>query len=283
MKALHSILPVLVGLLVIPAAAADIASGINRIRSRGCEGRRGISTPLKPSRGLDEVARIWSRGGRLHEAVARTDYRAVNSASMRVEGTDDEERILDVLSESYCHSILEPSFTEIGVYQKGKQVWVVVAAPFAVPSAADARKVADRVLVLVNRARASPRQCGSTGLPAVPPLQPSVQLDAAALAHARDMTSHSMFEHRGSDGSTPADRVSRTGYVWKSVGENIAAGSADAESVVKGWLDSPGHCRNIMGPQFTEMGLAYASDPKSEAGIYWSQVFGTPLPKPRKR
>ena len=85
-----------------------------------------------------------------------------------------------------------------------------------------------------------------------------------------------MFEHRGSDDSEPAVRVTRTGYRWRTVAENIAAGGTDAQTVVRGWLDSPGHCTNIMGAQFSEMGVAYAVDPKSRAGIYWAQVFASP-------
>jgi uncharacterized protein YkwD len=279
MKALPSVVLALASLLVLPAAHADIVAGINKIRARGCEGKRGVATPLNKSAGLDEVARAWSRGGRLTEAIARTDYRIVNSASMRVEGTNDERTILDVLKQGYCKNIVDASFTEIGLYQRGERVWVVVATPQALPTPADADTVAARVLTLVNRARATPRKCGSTSMPAVLPLKPSAQLDAAALAHAKDMTSHDFFEHRGSDGSTVADRVTRAGYLWQTVGENISAGAASAQGVVQGWLDSPGHCSNLMRAEFREMGIGYDTNPKTRAGIYWSQVFASPLEK----
>ncbi|WP_235810375.1 CAP domain-containing protein, partial [Pseudomonas syringae pv. coryli] len=45
--------------------------------------------------------------------------------------------------------------------------------------------------------------------------------------------------------------------------------------VVDGWLVSPGHCANLMSPGFRELGAAYAMDPKSDAGIYWTAMFGT--------
>jgi uncharacterized protein YkwD len=279
MKPLSSFLLVLASLLVVPAAHADIASGINKIRSRGCGGKRGVAVPFKASRGLEEVAKIWSRGGRLQQAVAQTDYRIVTSASMRVEGTNDERTILDVLNTNYCDTIVDPSYTELGVYQRGDRVWVVVATPFIAPAPEDASDIEQQVLVLVNRARAQARKCGTLIQPAVPPLTASVQLDAAAVAHARDMAAHDFFEHRGSDGSMVSDRVTRAGYPWKSVGENIAAGARTPESVVQGWLNSPGHCVNIMGAQFKEMGLGYATDRKSQSGIYWSQVFASPMDK----
>lgn len=49
-----------------------------------------------------------------------------------------------------------------------------------------------------------------------------------------------------------------------------------ANKVVDGWLASPGHCATLMNPDFTELGAAYAVDPKSDAGIYWTGLFGSP-------
>ena len=136
-------------------------------------------------------------------------------------------------------------------------------------------QVAARVLELVNEARAKPRKCGSRTFPKAPPLQLSPLLSRAALAHAQDMSAHKLFEHRGSDGSKPADRVARTGYDWLAVAENIAEGADNADVVVRGWLASPGHCTNIMGAQYQEMGLAYFTDFAHKGDIYWAQTFGT--------
>jgi uncharacterized protein YkwD len=269
-------LTVLTALLLPVIAFAALDDDVNAIRKRGCDGKPGVAAPLRTSRGLDAVAREWSRGGRLRDAIARTDYRAVNSASMHVDGARDERMLLNVLVENYCATILDSSFTEIGVHRSGGEVWIVVAAPFTAPSTKDAASVSREVLRLVNQARAASRKCGSRSFPAVAPLTLSPVLERAAQAHAKDMAKHSLFEHRGSDGSEPAMRVTRTGYRWRTVAENIAAGGPDAQTVVRGWLDSPGHCTNLMGAQFSEMGVAYAVDPKSRAGIYWAQVFASP-------
>ena len=67
---------------------------------------------------------------------------------------------------------------------------------------------------------------------------------------------------------------SQQGYRWRFVGENIAAGQGSPEQVVAGWLASPGHCANIMSPDFAEMGAAYAINPQAAMDIYWTQVFG---------
>ena len=260
-------------------AVADIDQGVNAIRQRGCENQAGGLVPLRRSAGLDKVAREWSKGGRLHEAIAKTDYRVANSSSMRIEGAKSERALLQIIAGNYCETVLDPQFTEIGVYQHGEITWIVVAVPLTLPKPDDMPQVAARVLKLVNEARAQPRKCGARAFPPVPPLQLSPLLSRAALAHAKDMSAHKLFEHRGSDGSMPADRVARAGYNWMAVGENIAEGAANAEVVVRGWLDSPGHCTNIMGAQYREMGLAYFTDFAHKGDIYWAQTFGTPQKK----
>lgn len=256
-------------------AAADIDKGVNAIRQRGCEGKKGLRDKLRRTRGLDEVARVWSKGGRLHEAIARTDYRIANSSSMRIEGAATEQALLQLVASTYCQVVLDPEFTEIGVYERGNTAWIVVALPLTLPTAEDMPQVATRVLLLVNEARSEPRRCGSRSFTRVPPLKLSTILSRAALAHAKDMSANKLFEHRGSDGSTPAERATRAGYKWMAVGENIAEGAASAEVVVRGWLNSPGHCVNIMSPQFEEMGLAYFTDFAHKGNIYWAQAFGT--------
>ena len=132
-----------------------------------------------------------------------------------------------------------------------------------------------RIVDLVNVARSSGRKCGSERFSAAPPLRASGKLDEAAARHARDMAKKKYFEHRGSDGSQPRDRVLRAGYQSRLTGENIALGPESAEEVVDGWLDSPGHCANIMDSRFQDIGVGLASG-KKRGQIYWVQTFGAP-------
>ena len=90
------------------------------------------------------------------------------------------------------------------------------------------------------------------------------------------MAAGNFLEHEGRDGSTPAQRATRAGYDWRSIGENIAMGQTTPELVVQAWLKSPEHCANIMEPGFAQMGVAFAVRPDSEGGIYWAQSFGRP-------
>ena len=260
---------------VTGSQAADLVDHVNALRSRGCPGGAAVSTKLRQTRALDAVAKAWSQGGLLQQALDSTGYRALSSSSMRVSGATNEQAIIVILAEHYCRIVTDRAFTEIGVERRGRDAWMVVATPLDLPSPREANAIARTVLELVNAARARPRKCGGTAFQAAPPVTLSATLNKAALQHAQDMARSHHFEHEGTDGSTPADRATRAGYRWRYVAENIAAGAPNAKTVVDGWLNSPGHCMNIMGPQYREMGIAFALNPKSAAGIYWAQTFAT--------
>lgn len=257
-------------------ASADLTADINQLRKQGCGGRAGITLGFEPSRELDAVAREWSRGGSLSDALKKTNYRTLNSASIRLQGAANDAAILRVLANNYCEAVLNPVFTAIGLFRGPQDVRVVVAAPVIIPSPSDAQPISARVLTLVNEARSKPRKCGKVSFEAAPTLMLSDTLTRTAVAHAKDMATHDFLEHEGSDGSTPGQRATRAGYPWRNIAENIATGATTADAVVGGWLESPGHCANLMSAQFTQMGIAYATEPGNRAGIYWSQLFGRP-------
>jgi uncharacterized protein YkwD len=90
------------------------------------------------------------------------------------------------------------------------------------------------------------------------------------------MATYGYMDHTGRDGSSPAQRITRSGYRWREVGENLASGIMTPEDAVAGWLHSPEHCANLMDPAFRHMGVAYAVNPRNDAGVYWALEFGTP-------
>lgn len=272
-------LAALLGTCVLGAPAqADLLDRLNQLRFKDCRATVARAPALRRSSGLDAVAHEWSKGGRLADAVARTSYLSNKVASMQVTGSPRDAQIVGLLLENYCNILTDPRFSEVGLFRRADGVWIVVAAPTALPDTKDSAAIGARVLELVNQARRRPRRCGDVEFAAAKPLRASAALDAAAAMHALDMARNRLFQHEGSDGSTPAARVTRAGYAWSMVAENIAAGTISAEEAVQGWLDSPGHCANIMQPQLTEMGVAYTLARNAKPSIYWSQV----LAKPRK-
>lgn len=57
-----------------------------------------------------------------------------------------------------------------------------------------------------------------------------------------------------------------------SVSENIAYGYTSGKSVVRAWMKSPGHRRNIMSSGVRQIGVGAVKD---SHGVWWvSQVFG---------
>lgn len=124
-----------------------------------------------------------------------------------------------------------------------------------------------------NSARSQGRYCGEQYFPTVPSLEWSCQLNEAATNHNIDMINNSFFSHTGSNGSSPGDRISNTGYIWRSYGENIAKGQQNVSAVMQSWLNSPGHCSNIMSANVTDMG---ASMIVHDSRPYWTSVFAKP-------
>ena len=108
------------------------------------------------------------------------------------------------------------------------------------------------------------------------PLKPNAKLFAAARAHAANMAKQEKLEH-DLDGKGFAERVADAGYKAAGVAENVGWNFADPKAAVEGWMGSEGHRANLLGEQYTEVGLAVAKSAKGET--YWVQVFAKPLPE----
>jgi len=247
---------------------------VRSVRAQGCKGHAGNHVPLRPLHGLDEAAQELSRGVALESAIAHAGYRQEQSASIHVSG--DTSVLQRALSNQLCTTIIDASFADIGIATHGRDTWIIFAEPFSPPAAAMAGQVGAELLQRINAARAQARRCGSKPYPPAPPLRANAMLQAAAEAHARDMLVHNYFAHEGHDGSSPADRVTATGYGYRLVGENIASGPETAAQAADGWIASPDHCENLMDPRFVESGVAYAASTSGPPRIYWVQEFATP-------
>lgn len=121
-------------------------------------------------------------------------------------------------------------------------------------------------LAAVNDVRSTGCICGNTQMPPVPSLQLDAKLTIAAQAHSEDQARNGKMQHQGTDGSNVGERVTRAGFSWRSVGENVAWNYRDVDHVMQGWLGSEGHCKNLMSANFTHMGMG-------EKDLYWTQVF----------
>lgn len=129
----------------------------------------------------------------------------------------------------------------------------------------------NEVLRLTNQARTTGVTCGNESRPAVDELEMAPALRCAARVHSQDMATRGYFSHDTPEGVSPFERMNMAGYEYSAAGENIASGYQTPQDVVQGWLDSPGHCNNMMNGGFTEIGVGYHGE-----GVMWTQVFGRP-------
>ncbi len=273
-----ALIAVLAGVAVLaatPVAHADTLALVNALRKQGC-GRSPPAPAVQANRTLDTAARDLARGGKLRESVEGAGYSAAKSTSLHIKGPTSDDDMRRELAARSCASLVDGELTELGAYRRADETWIVLAKPLPKPPALEPVAQAARILELVNAARAEQRKCGHQSFAPAPPLKPSAVLVSAAAAHARDMAEHAELTHAGSDGSRPAERITRAGYEWRASGENVAAGQRNADAVVAAWLQSPGHCANIMEPNFTEMGVAFVQVPGANPNIYWAQSFATP-------
>lgn len=126
----------------------------------------------------------------------------------------------------------------------------------------------EKLLGLINDFRAQ------NGLPA---LGRNGALDTAALNHSRDMANRSFFSHNTPEGGTPDQRISAAGYSFSWWGENIyksAPGDASAQSAFTSWVNSTGHRANMLGSNFTHIGIGRAT--AADGRTYWTNTFGKP-------
>ena len=254
----------------------QLIESINAYRSQvqRCAGQ--ASQELPPLAADPRLVLPLNTLGDLQQALARASYPMTSVQAISLSGPRNAQSAMTALRESFCRVLLDPQFVDIGVRREDREWRIVLARQLLSARLADWQAEGQKLLEALNSARAQSRQCGAQAFAATTPLAWNATLATAAENHARAMANNNFFDHKDRDGRTPGDRAELAGYVGQQIGENIAAGHDSARKVVDGWLASSGHCANLMNPEFRELGAAYAVDPKSDAGIYWTAMFGTP-------
>nr|WP_226677459.1 CAP domain-containing protein [Rossellomorea aquimaris] len=119
-----------------------------------------------------------------------------------------------------------------------------------------------RVTTLINQERKK------NGLS---PLQTDRHLSMVAKYKSRDMRDTGYFSHRSPTYGSPDDMLKSFHISYRQAAENIAAGQASYEEVMKEWMDSPVHRKNILNGSYTHVGVGYAEG--GAYGTYWTQLF----------
>lgn len=123
-----------------------------------------------------------------------------------------------------------------------------------------------KVIELVNNKRAN-HGCR--------PVKERLTLRKAARRHSRRMAEHDWFSHGSSE--YMIRRIERAGYTgWTRLGENLAKSNRSGagwtpRQVVRSWMHSPGHRKNILNCKFRHLGVGLVQD----SGLrWWTQDFG---------
>lgn len=220
-------------------------------------------------------------GQKLIDRVARYGYRASALSQPVVQAPGDPAAVVAEwrrMSASAFKDVRNPRYRDFGVgaaWLDGVPVYVLLlglsgAEEFAgrTRSLRDPERVRADLLAAVNRERKARK---------LPPLRSDPRLGAAAQRHAEDMLARGYHGHRGTDGTLAMQRARREGYDARGVGENIAKGQGSVEEVMKGWMRSREHRKNILEPSFVDAGFGLAVGKPSEGDeVLWVQVFGRP-------
>ena len=253
-----------------------LIESINAYRGQvqSCGGKGSMELP--PLKADPRLVLSVDGAGDVQQALAAASYPMMTVQAITLSGPRDAGSAMQALRESFCRILLDPQFVDVGVNRLQREWRIVLARPLLAGRMGDWQAEGQKLLAQINSARAQARQCGAQPFAAAAPLTWNATLGGVAETHSRSMANGNYFAHKDRDGRTPGDRAELAGYSGSPIGENIAAGQDSVQRVVEGWLASPGHCANLMNPQFRELGAAYAVDPKSDAGIYWTALFGRP-------
>jgi uncharacterized protein YkwD len=107
---------------------------------------------------------------------------------------------------------------------------------------------------MVNQVRSQARMCGAVSFPAAPPLTWDARLEEAARVQSSYQLQINTMTHTGAGGSDGGQRITAAGFSWNAWGENVGWNYPNAAAMLQGWVDSPGHCHNLMEPIFTKLG-----------------------------
>lgn len=133
------------------------------------------------------------------------------------------------------------------------------------------------------------------------PLTFDSEISEIARAHSLDMSKRDYFSHETPEGITPTDRANNVGYsctkrvglmIYSGIAENIFQGNLYdsyytvngvitsyswnsnediAKITVDGWMDSPGHRKNILTEMYDREGIGVVISPDDK--VYITQNF----------
>lgn len=125
----------------------------------------------------------------------------------------------------------------------------------------------ENIIYLVNQSRSES---------GVSLLEENEKLDQAAKDKLDDMLAKNYFAHTSPEGVTPWHWIEKNGYDYQYAGENLALGFTSSENEHKAWMESPTHKKNILNPNYKEIGVAVGRGTINDSLVTVAvQMFGS--------
>ncbi|MEM7584243.1 MAG: CAP domain-containing protein [Acidobacteriota bacterium] len=292
------ILGIAVLLLLTSAASAGAelcgSSGIEQSlidelnASRRAAGQEAVAPhPVLCEIARDEAGAVAARGGTPTQAehinsITLRLYRSRYAPHSWTEGsliTTSTRAIFDQwrsVRPEWCQQAESEDFEHVGVglARMGERlvVTLVLALKTRTVEWRQAKPLEDRLwvqevaLAETNRLRA---EAGKE------PLAYDSQLADAAQRHAEDLLRREYYTHDSPEGDEVKDRARAAGFRGRLFAENLAKGLFTPDEVVRRWMNSSGHRRNILHRRLTHMGMGVAVgvNRADEFEVVWVQVF----------
>ncbi|MDP2954450.1 MAG: CAP domain-containing protein [Chloroflexota bacterium] len=109
----------------------------------------------------------------------------------------------------------------------------------------------------------------------LPPLAIDGRLVGLARERSNDMMTRGYFSHTTPEGKMVFDFLDARGIYSPYAGENLARSNAEASQAVplalSGFMNSPGHRKNLVNSHYTYLGIGEATSP--EGMKYFTLIF----------
>lgn len=145
---------------------------------------------------------------------------------------------------------------------------LVLAGVFLLPQAISSSSIStDNIIKFTNEERSKEQ---------LTQLEQNPLLSIAARDKALAIINSQTFQHN-IKGKKFSSWIMDAGYRYKVVGENLAIDFDNERKIVDAWLESKDHKKNILNPQYSEIGVATVSgNYRGKETTVVVQLFGKP-------
>ena len=160
------------------------------------------------------------------------------------------------------------SFLKIDKRLRTSSLIVVMIGVFLLPKTAYLSTITpEKIIEMTNKERNKANLSTLTNNPL---------LEKAAQAKAQAILDSQTFNHE-IGGRRFSAWVKESNYQYSIVGENLAIDFVTSEGVLKAWLSSPDHKKNIYNQEYQDIGVAVVEGNfEGQSTIVVAQIFGTP-------